>query len=67
MAFKSPFHGNTIETCEGTSCARCKIAIDMCACRPRNLSYRSVSERITGQGWLPATDWSAVALVEGEV
>lgn len=49
------FHGNTIETCEGTACARCKIAIDMCACQPRQLAYRSVRERISGQGMVPET------------
>lgn len=50
----------TIETCEGTVCARCKVSVDMCACRPdRRLSYRSVAERITGQGWMPQTEVEA--------
>lgn len=49
------FHGNTIDTCEGTVCARCKITIDMCACQPRKLAYRSMSERITAQGMVPET------------
>lgn len=50
------YHGNTIETCEGTACARCKIAIDLCACNPnRRLAYRSVSERISAQGLVPET------------
>lgn len=50
------FYGNTIETCEGTVCARCRVAIDMCACNPnRRLGYRSLNERISGQGWVPET------------
>lgn len=50
------FFGNTIDTCEGTSCARCRINIDFCACTPRKLAHRSVEERITAQGIVPTTD-----------
>lgn len=47
----------TIETCEGTVCGRCKVSVDLCACRPdRRLAYRSMAERITGQGLLPQTE-----------
>lgn len=53
---QQPFYGNTIETCEGTVCARCRVNIDMCACQPRKLAYRSVAERISGQGWVPETE-----------
>lgn len=48
---------HTIETCEGTVCSRCKINIDMCACRPTNhgLRYRSMNESISAQGLVPET------------
>lgn len=49
------YYGNTMDTCEGTACTRCKINIDFCQCQPRKLAYRSVSERITAQGLVPAT------------
>lgn len=50
----------TIETCEGTACARCKIEVSMCACRgpDRKLAYRSVAERISGQGMVPETEFT---------
>lgn len=48
---------NTIETCEGTVCGRCRVNIELCACFPnRRLAYRGVAERITGQGWVPQTE-----------
>ena len=46
----------TIETCEGTACARCKVNVEMCACRPNGMRYRAMTERISGQGWVPATE-----------
>jgi hypothetical protein len=46
----------TTETCEGTICARCRIIIDHCQCSPHGLTYRSISERISGQGWVPQTE-----------
>lgn len=52
MAYQS----NTVQTCEGIACGRCKINIDHCACLPRRLAYRSVNERISGQGMVPATE-----------
>ena len=54
-------NGNTIETCEGTACARCKINIDLCQCQPRKLAYRSLSERISAQGLVPQTETEAKA------
>lgn len=50
-----PYFGNTIESCEGIACSRCKINIDFCQCQPRKLEYRRLSERITAQGMVPAT------------
>lgn len=48
---------NTSETCEGTVCRQCKICIDLCMCNPeRKLGYRSLDERLSGQGLIPQTE-----------
>ncbi len=51
----------TTLTCEGIVCAFCKIAIDFCQCMPRKLGYRSMSERITAQGFVPETETKEAA------
>lgn len=58
-----PFlHSPTTLTCEGEACSRCRITIDMCQCDPhRHFNYRSVSERISGQGWVPETEMREAA------
>lgn len=48
----------TVETCEGTACARCRMNIAHCACNPIRSDFRAVTgmaEAISGQGWVPET------------
>jgi hypothetical protein len=46
---------NTILTCEGIACGRCRINVELCQCQPNGFRFKAMSERISGQGLVPET------------